>query len=99
MSAESVGKGRPDIIQPVRRKRAPRTRGRKDTAPTRHKAFWGIFDDQLRRVAVYEHTERSEAAAAAKELSETQHGSYFVSVVSLSSGFRLGRECQCDRIS
>jgi hypothetical protein len=81
MCADKIGKGGQNVVEPVRRKRARRRRPRRDEAPTRRKAFWGVYDSQLRRVAVFEYAKRDEAEATAEEMTESQKTSYFVSLV------------------
>jgi hypothetical protein len=44
----------------------------------RLKAFWGVFNHQLRRVALFEYHQRKEAEKKAKELSESSKSLHFV---------------------
>jgi len=44
----------------------------------RLKAFWGVFNQSLRRVALFEYTERKQAEKKAKELSESNKTPHFV---------------------
>jgi hypothetical protein len=47
----------------------------------RLKAFWGVFNQSLRRIAVFEYSQRSEADKKASELSESQKNPHFVQLV------------------
>jgi len=47
----------------------------------RLKAFWGVFNQSMRRVSVFEHSQRSEADKKASELSESQKTPHFVQLV------------------
>jgi len=58
---------------PVKRK--SRAKAAKEV---RLKAFWGVFNQSLRRVALFEYNERKQAEKKAKELSETNKTPHFV---------------------
>jgi hypothetical protein len=47
----------------------------------RLKAFWGVFNQSLRRVALFEHSQRQEATKKAADLSESQKSPHFVQLV------------------
>ncbi len=47
----------------------------------RLKAFWGVFNQSLRRIALFEYTQRSEADKKASELTESQKSPHFVQLV------------------
>jgi hypothetical protein len=47
----------------------------------RLKAFWGVFNQSLRRIAVFEYSQRAEADKKAGELSEGQKTPHFVQLV------------------
>lgn len=47
----------------------------------RLKAFWGVFNQSLRRVSRFEYSQRAEADQKAKELSESQKTPHFVQLV------------------
>ena len=60
-------------------KRKSRAKGSKEV---RLKAFWGVFNQSLKRVALYEFSEKKEADKKAKELSSTGNKSpHFVQPV------------------
>ena len=47
----------------------------------RLKAFWGVFNQSLRRVALFEYAQRGEADKKSAELSESQKTPHFVQLV------------------
>ena len=47
----------------------------------RLKAFWGVFNQSLRRVAVFEYGQRPEADKKAADLSASQKTPHFVQLV------------------
>jgi hypothetical protein len=57
-----------------------RTRS-KTAAEVRLKAFWGVFNQSLRRVAVFEYADRRSADTKAEELTASQRTPHFVKLV------------------
>jgi hypothetical protein len=53
----------------------------KTAKEVRLKAFWGVFNQSLRRVAVFEYSDRKTADAKAEELSGSQRTPHFVKLV------------------
>lgn len=47
----------------------------------RLKAFWGVFNQSLRRIAVFEYSQRTEADKKAADLTESQKTPHFVQLV------------------
>ena len=47
----------------------------------RLKAFWGVFNQSMRRIARFEYTERKQADEKASELSVSQKTPHFVQLV------------------
>ena len=47
----------------------------------RLKAFWGVFNQSLRRISLFEHSQRQEADKKASELTESQKTPHFVQLV------------------
>ena len=47
----------------------------------RLKAFWGVFNQSMRRVALFEYSQRKEADKKAADLSESQKTPHFVQIV------------------
>lgn len=57
-------------------------KSRKKVAPeVRLKAFWGVFNQSLKRVALYEYSQRRQADKKAEELQEKQTTPHFVQLV------------------
>jgi hypothetical protein len=47
----------------------------------RLKAFWGVFNQSLRRISVFEYSQRQEADKKAADLTESQKSPHFVQLV------------------
>jgi hypothetical protein len=47
----------------------------------RLKAFWGVFNQSLRRISLFEYSQRAEADKKAGELTESQKSPHFVQLV------------------
>jgi len=47
----------------------------------RLKAFWGVFNQSLRRVALFEYSERAKAQKKAKDLSQSAGTPHFTQLV------------------
>ncbi|NIL97797.1 MAG: hypothetical protein GTO62_11885 [Planctomycetales bacterium] len=57
-------------------------KSRTKAAPeVRLKAFWGVFNQSLKRVALYEYSQRRQADKKAEELEEKQSTPHFVQLV------------------
>ncbi|MDY0171009.1 MAG: hypothetical protein RBS80_31000 [Thermoguttaceae bacterium] len=67
--------------KPAKRKPVKRKSRAKVVKEVRLKAFWGVFNQSLRRVALFEYAQRSEADTKAKDLSESQKTPHFVQLV------------------
>jgi hypothetical protein len=63
--------------QEPKKKPARKSRAKADKQE-RRKAFWGVFNQSLRRVALFEYHQRKEAEKKAKELSESSKTPHFV---------------------
>jgi hypothetical protein len=59
-------------------KRKSRAKAAKEV---RLKAFWGVFNQTLRRIALFDYSQRAEADKKAAELSESQKTTHFVQLV------------------
>jgi hypothetical protein len=65
-----------------KKKAAPKRKSRAKTAKeVRLKAFWGVFNQSLRRIAVFEYSQRADADKKAQELTEAQKTPHFVQLV------------------
>ena len=60
--------------KPVKRKRA----AKKKAAEVRLKAFWGVYSQSLKRIALFEYNERKQAEKKAEELSASGKSPHFV---------------------
>lgn len=63
------------VKKKVKAKRKSRAKTVKEV---RLKAFWGVFNQSLRRVALFEYSERKQAEKKAKDLSASQKTPHFV---------------------
>ena len=66
---------------PAKKAPAKRKSRAKVVKEVRLKAFWGVFSQSLRRVALFEYSQRAEADKKAAELSESQKSPHFVQLV------------------
>lgn len=64
------------VKKPVKRK--SRTKSAKEV---RLKAFWGVFNQSMKRVALFEYSQRKAADKKAGELSASQKSPHFVQPV------------------
>ena len=62
-------------------KKAPAKRKSRSAKVVRLKAFWGVFNQSLKRVALFEHNERKEADKKAKDLTASGKSPHFVQPV------------------
>jgi hypothetical protein len=65
----------------VKKEPAKRKSRAKSSKETRLKAFWGVFNQSLKRVALYEFSERKEAEKKAKELTASGKSPHFIQPV------------------
>ncbi len=67
----------------AKEKKAPAKRKSRAKAAkeVRLKAFWGVFNQTLRRISLFEYSQRAEADKKAAELSESQKTPHFVQLV------------------
>ena len=64
------------------KKATPRkTRKKKEAAEARVKLFWGVFNQSLKRVALYEFNQKKQADKKAVELSKDGKSPHFVQKV------------------
>ena len=78
-AAESAGHA---AKSPPEKKAAPKRKTRTKTAKEiRLKAFWGVYNQSMKRVAMYEYSERKQADKKAGELSISQKTPHFVQLV------------------
>jgi hypothetical protein len=65
----------------VKKEPAKRKSRAKTAKVVRMKAFWGVFNQSLKRVALYEFSEKKEADKKAKELTASGKSPHFVQPV------------------
>ena len=58
--------------------KTPRKSRKKEVAETRVKLFWGVFNQSLKRVALYEFDQKKQAEKKAQELSQSGKSPHFV---------------------
>ena len=64
------------------KKKAVKRKSRAKTAKeVRLKAFWGVFNQSMKRVALFEYSQRKQADKKASELSTSQKTPHFVQPV------------------
>ena len=74
----SAKKQKKKIAKKAPTKRKSRSKAAKEV---RLKAFWGVFSQSLRRVALFEYADRKTADTKAEELSQSQKTPHFVRLV------------------
>ena len=79
---ESEG-GEEEEAKPAPKKKAPAKRKSRAKAAkeVRLKAFWGVFSQSLKRVAVFEYHQRAQADKKAADMSESAKTPHFVQLV------------------
>lgn len=77
-AAEGAGVAAEGAEKKAAPKRKPRTKTPKEI---RLKAFWGVFNQSMKRVAMYEYSERKQADKKAQELTASQKSPHFVQSV------------------
>ena len=74
--AAEAAEGKPAKKAPAKRK--SRAKAAKDV---RLKAFWGVFNQSMKRVALFEYSEKKSADKKASELTTSQKTPHFVQPV------------------
>jgi hypothetical protein len=77
-AAEKGKKKAPKAAKKTPAKRKSRARTAKEI---RLKAFWGVFNQSLKRVALFEYNEKKKAEKLAKELTSSGKSPHFVQPV------------------
>ena len=65
----------------VKKKAKPRKSRAKVSTPARMKAYWGVFSQSLKRVALFEYADREAADKKAANLSQSGKSPHFVQPV------------------
>lgn len=71
--AEAAGTGTAEV-----KKKAPARRKKKEPVEVRVKLFWGVFNQSLKRVALYEFNQKKQAEKKAQELGKDGKSPHFV---------------------
>ncbi|MCE9553759.1 MAG: hypothetical protein K8T91_10360 [Planctomycetes bacterium] len=80
-AAEAAGTEKPKKAAKVAKPRAPRKSRKTVAAEVRLKAFWGVFNQSLKRLALFEYSQRKQADKKASELTEKHNSPHFVQPV------------------
>jgi hypothetical protein len=82
-AAERIGAEEGKAGKEPAKKKAPvkRKSRAKSAKEVRLKAFWGVFNQSLRRISLFEYSQRPQADKKAAELSESQKSPHFVQLV------------------
>lgn len=65
----------------AKKKTTKRKTTKKAAAEVRLKAFWGVFNHSLKRVALYDYSQKKEAEKKAEELTAKGKNTHFVQLV------------------
>ncbi len=76
MAADEKGEPKKAVPKEPRRKSSAKV-----AKAVRLKAFWGVFNQSLNAVVLYEYSQREMADTKAKELSESRKSPHFVQLV------------------
>lgn len=80
-AAEAMEKSEEGGVKAPKKKAAKRKSRAKTQADQRMKMFWGVFNQSLRRVALYDFNQKKEADKKAEELSKGGKSPHFVQKV------------------
>jgi hypothetical protein len=78
-AAEQAGTAEKKAAAP--RKTTPRKSRKKEPVELRIKLFWGVFNQSLKRVALFEFNQKKQADKKAEELSQSGKSPHFVQKV------------------
>ena len=79
LRAEVEAAEKAEAKKPVKKKAAKRkSRAKKVAAAVRMKLFWGVFNQSLKRVALYEFNQRKQAEKKAADLTKSAKTPHFV---------------------
>jgi len=68
--------------KPAKKKKATKRKSRaKDPADMRRRLFWGVFNQSMKRVALFEFNQRKQAEKKAEDLSKSGKSPHFVQKV------------------
>jgi hypothetical protein len=78
---KAPAKKEPAKTAPVKKVPPKRKSRQKSAKDIRLKAFWGVFNQSLKRVALFEYNEKKQAEKAAKDLTASGKSPHFVQPV------------------
>jgi hypothetical protein len=82
LRAEAEAAEAAEAAAPKKKKKAAKRKSRaKEPTPERVKLFWGVFSQSLKRVAVFEYSDKKAAIKKAEELSASGKSPHFVQKV------------------
>jgi len=77
-AAEATGKAAPKKKAARATSATPRKSRAKVAVEIRSKLFWGVFNQSMKRVALYEFSQRKQAEKRAEELTKSGKSQHFV---------------------
>lgn len=84
-AAEREGKGKKKVAKPAdeegKKKPVKRKSRSKTPKEVRLKAFWGVFNQSMKRVALFDYSQRKQAEKKAAELSTSAKTPHFIQPV------------------
>ena len=80
-AAERSEAGKKEVAKAPKKAAVKRKSRAKVAKEVRLKAFWGVFNQGLRQVALFEYAQRDEAQKKAEQLSVSQKTPHFVRIV------------------
>jgi hypothetical protein len=80
-AAEAAGETAEAPPKKAAKKPAARKSRAKTAKEVRLKAFWGVFNQSMKRIAIFEYAERKQADKKADELSASGKSPHFVQLV------------------
>lgn len=80
-AAEAAEKAAGGTKKKAKKKATKRKSRAKAAAEVRLKAFWGVFNQSLKRVALYDYSQKKEAMKKAEELTAKGKSPHFVQPV------------------
>ncbi len=80
-SAAASAEAKDKDVKPAKKAPAKRKSRAKAAKEVRLKAFWGVFNQSMKRVALFEYSQRKQADKKASELSTSQKTPHFVQPV------------------
>jgi hypothetical protein len=80
-TAKKAASEKPDKKVAAKKTAAKRTTKKKVAKETRMKAYWGVFNQSMKRLLIFEYADKRAAEKKAKDLSESQRNPHIVQLV------------------